>query len=256
MKHLWLIPDAHAEVDGQVINIPTMNSAVGAAIKCIKSGFGFSFFTLNLDHLVNRRLNIRFREAYSRATFVSADGQPVVKLARGVGTKIERTTGADLVDPLCAACAEMNISVYLFGSDMKTLKSATQKLKNTHSKLKVVGLEAPVFGFDPDSEEATESAERITISGAAICFVALPSVKAAYFIDRFSEIYPHIGFVGVGAALDFIAKKQIRAPKWVQKLGFEWLWRLSINPSAMFARYFACGLLYIKLRFKNTKLIS
>jgi exopolysaccharide biosynthesis WecB/TagA/CpsF family protein len=254
MKHLWLIPDTHAEVDGQVINIPTMSSAVGSAIKCIKYGFGFSFFTLNLDHLVNRRLNIRFREAYSRATFVSADGQPIVKLARCIGTKIERTTGADLVDPLCAACAEMDISVYLFGSDIKTLKKATQKLKNSHSELKIVGLEAPSFGFDPDGEDATECAERIAISGAAICFVALPSVKAAYFIDRFSEIYPHIGFVGVGAALDFIAKKQIRAPKWVQNIGAEWLWRLSASPNAMFGRYFACGVLYTKLRLKRSQI--
>jgi N-acetylglucosaminyldiphosphoundecaprenol N-acetyl-beta-D-mannosaminyltransferase len=256
MRHLWLIPDTQVEVDGQIINIPTMNSAVGSAIKCIKSGFGFSFLTLNLDHLVNRRLNTRFREAYARATFVSADGQPVVNLARRVGAKIERTTGADLVNPLCAASAEMGISVYLFGSDIKTLKKATQKLKANHKQLNIAGLEAPSFGFDADGEDATECAERIAISGATICFVALPSVKATYFIDRFSEIYPHIGFVGVGAALDFVANTQFRAPKWFQKMGFEWLWRLSTNPRGLFARYFSCGVLYIQLRLKLVKLKS
>lgn len=256
MRYLWLEPEMQTEVDGQVINIPTMSNAVGSAIKCIKSGFGFSFLTLNLDHLVNRRSNSRFKQAYARATFISADGQPVVNLARRIGAKIERTTGADMVDPLCAASAQMGISVYLFGSDIKTLKKATQKLKSSHPLLKVAGLEAPKLSFDPDCEDATESAERIAMSGATICFVALPSVKAAYFIDRFSELYPHIGFVGVGAALDFIAKKQIRAPKWVQKIGCEWLWRLSINPQMLFARYLACGILYMKLRLNLTQIHS
>ena len=250
MMHYFLVPEPQVELDGQVINIPTMSSAILCAVQRIKSGFGFSFLTLNLDHMVNRRLNSRFRDAYSRATFVCADGQPVVSLAKRIGAKIERTTGADMVNPLCGAAAEMNVSVYLFGSNIQTLKKATQKLKANHPALKIAGIEAPQLGFDPDGDLADECAERIDISGAALCFVALPSVKAAFFIDRFTASHPHIGFLGIGAALDFIACTQIRAPKWMQKTGLEWVWRLSTNPRAMFSRYLSCGILYLKLRFK------
>ncbi len=250
MINRFLAPELRVEVDGQVINIPTMSSAVSSAVLCLKSGFGFSFLTLNLDHMVNRRLNARFRDIYSRATFVSADGQPVVSLAKRIGAKIERTTGADMINPLCEAAAQMDISVYLFGSDINTLKKATKKLRENHPYLKIAGIEAPQFGFDPDGELADECAERIDISGASLCFVALPSVKAAFFIDRFTKSHPHIGFLGIGAALDFIACTQSRAPEWMQKTGLEWFWRLSTNPHGLFRRYMACGILYIKLRLK------
>ena len=72
-----------AEVDGQFINILNPDQAVATVRTRLLSGLGFTFATLNLDHLVKRRAQRAFRDAYARATFVSADGAPIVALGRG-----------------------------------------------------------------------------------------------------------------------------------------------------------------------------
>ncbi len=247
------IPENLVSVDGQRINVASIKAGIAGAVDQLKAGRGFSFLTLNLDHLVNRRANQRFSDIYARSTFVSADGQPVVTLARRSGATIERTTGADIVLPLCGAASGIGVSVYLFGSDSQTLKDCAQKMTSMHPRLNIAGLEAPAMGFDPDSDEALECAERINKSGATLCLVALPTVKAAYAIDRYAGLFPHIGFVGIGAALDFIVGKQSRAPKIMRNNGLEWFWRLAMSPRTMLKRYVNCGILYLRLRLSGTQ---
>ncbi len=242
-------PEIAIEVDGQRINIATMDAAIAACMARLDEGRGFTFLTLNLDHMVRRRQDAAFRAAYARVDFVSADGQPVVTLANRAGAKITRTTGADIVLPLCRAAVTANASIYLFGTEVSTLEIAASKLKDRAPGLRIAGLEAPAMGFDPYSQAAEGAVLRIAQSGAKLCFVALPTLKQVQFMDRFSAQYPEIGFIGVGAAIDFIAGTQSRAPLFFQNNGIEWLWRLAQNPGQMAKRYLDCGMLYAKLRF-------
>ena len=243
----------HVFIDGQRINIATMSDAVEACIDSLKHGKGFTFLTLNLDHMVKRRKDEAFRNAYARANFISADGQPVVTLARRAGTKIRRTTGADIVFPLCEAAAAAKFSVFLFGTSSTTLRRAAARLKLRYPSLVIAGSESPAMNFDPYGSDAAAAAAAIALSGASLCFIALPTVKQVQFMDRFHMIYPEVGFLGVGAALDFIAGTQVRAPLLVRVIGFEWLWRLASNPRQLFRRYADCAVLYLKLRFQHVR---
>ena len=244
-----VFPDA-VEVDGQYINIYDMSDAVKMCREKVSKGRGFTFLTLNLDHLVKRRVDASFRAAYMRATFVSADGQPVVELATRSGAKLARTAGADLVIPLCRASEADGTPVFFFGTTDHALSLASNRLLALCPNLKLAGLEAPPMEFDPFSPDAEAAASRIARSGARLCFVALPTVKQVQFMDRFSTIQPHIGFIGVGAALDFIAGTQMRAPRILQRYGLEWFWRFALSPRAMYRRYLDCGLLYLRLRLQ------
>ena len=235
-------------VDGQRINIATMSEAVDAILGRLQAGRGFTFLTLNLDHMVKRRSDTVFREAYQRADFVSADGQPVVALARQAGVNLDRVTGADLVVPLSAAAAEAGFPVHLFGTTEPALRAASDALCHACPGLVIAGLSAPTMGFDPAGAAAVEAANEIAGSGARLCFVALPTAKQVAFMVRSHAAHPEIGFVGVGAALDFLAGTQARAPLFFQKAGMEWLWRFAAQPRALFRRYLDCGLLYLKLR--------
>ena len=245
-------PKALVAVDGQPINVATLSAAVDLSIVCLKAGKGFSFLTLNLDHMVKRRASSVFRDAYARADLVSADGQPVVSLARRAGVMLERTTGADLVLPLCRAAADAGLPVYLFGTDEQALAKASALLMRDAPGLAIAGMSSPPMGFDPESDAGVDYAERIANSGAAICLIALPAMKQVQFMDRFHPTYPAIGYFGIGAALDFLAGSQVRAPAWVQTMGLEWLWRLMSSPRALLRRYWDCGLLYLKLRLSST----
>jgi len=224
-----------------------MNSAVRASIDRAINGIGFTFFTLNLDHLCKRRQLDSFRGCYDRATMISADGAPIVWLARSVRAPISRTTGADLVRPMVAAAARHGISVFFFGTSNEVLTTAIARLKDEFPSLIVAGYEAPPMGFDPFSTAACEAADRIAASGAGLCFVALGAPKQEIFADAAFERCKTVGFFAVGAALDFIAGHQTRAPEFMSRNGLEWLWRLMKNPTRLFQRYFDSALMLMWL---------
>ena len=219
------------------LNLANMKETVARLVGDVKKGKGFTIFTLNLDHLVKMRFDPRFRAAYLRARYVTADGWPVVWLGRQKGADLQRTTGADMVEPLCEEAARQGLPVYFFGSSDKALRDASCYLKNLYPDLDIVGMRAPDYGFAPDSPEADEAIKEIARSKAGLCFVALGAPKQELFADRAFAACPQVGFLCIGAALDFLGGHQSRAPLWMQKSGLEWLYRLLTNPLRLAGRY-------------------
>ncbi len=237
-----------AAVDGWHINIPDTRTALDAIMAAAREARAFSVFTLNLDHLVKLRTSAAFRAAYQTATFVTADGAPVARLARRHDARIVRTTGADLVLPLAEAAAQAGTPVFLFGTSPEVLATAGARLvANTCGQLDITGTLSPPAGFDPDGPEADAAIARIRDSGARLCFVALGAPKQELFAARAVKQGVPCGFICIGAGLDFLAGEQVRAPGIFQKSGMEWLWRLSTNPRRLAVRYAQCGLLLARL---------
>lgn len=237
-----------AHVDGWPITLPDLDQAVSRIIAAAERGEGFSAVTLNLDHLVKLRRSDAFRRAYATARFVTADGAPVARLARTGCPAIERTTGADLVIPLAEAAARRGLPIYFFGSSAEVLGKAGHDLaRRTDGALAIAGTEAPPLGFDPESPQADAALDRIAASGARLCFLALGAPKQEIFAARAMSRGIKVGFVSVGAALDFIAGAQIRAPERLRDSGLEWLWRLSTNPRRLAMRYTQCAILLADL---------
>lgn len=238
-----------AVVDGWAINLSRLDEAVSAIADAAQAGEPASVVTLNLDHLVKLRTSEAFRRAYRAARFVTADGAPIVQLARAQGGDgIERTTGADLVLPLAEEAARRNLAVYLFGSSAEVLgKAGARLVANTDGRLSIAGSEAPAMGFDPASDAADAALDRIVASGARICFLALGAPKQELLAARAVERGLPVVFVSIGAALDFLAGAQVRAPGIMQRHGLEWLWRLATNPRRLATRYAQCAVLYARL---------
>ncbi|MGQ0672238.1 MAG: WecB/TagA/CpsF family glycosyltransferase [Hyphomicrobium sp.] len=231
-----------ATIDGWPITLADEAQTVGEVIAAAGSGEGFAVFTLNLDHLVKLRREPRFRHAYRIARYITADGAPVARLARWQDTTIMRTTGADLVEPLSAAAAAKGLSVYLFGTSPEVLARAGRELaERTDFALDIAGSASPGRDFDPEGPEADAALERIAASGAKLCFVALGAPKQEVFAARAVEKGVKVGFVCIGAALDFLAGAQIRAPRMLRSNGLEWLWRLVTSPRRLATRYVRCA---------------
>lgn len=226
-----------ARIDGTRLNVANESEAIARVIADATAGRGGTLFTLNVDHLVKLRRDVRFRAAYERATYVTADGMPVALVARTRGAPIERVTGADLVVPLCRAAAEQGVPIHIFGTTDPALKAAAARLQSLAPGLRVAGLEAPSFGFDPQGATARAAAERIAASGARICFVALGAPKQEVFANSAMLWTRGVVYVCVGAAVDFLAGRQHRAPRVLRDVGLEWLWRLVCNPRRLGSRY-------------------
>ncbi len=207
----------------------------------VRRGQGFSVATMNLDHAVKLRGDPSFRRAYAAQTHVTADGRPVVWLMRLAGRPVDLVTGSDLVAPLIALCAEDGIRVAILGATETALSRAADQMRADHPGLQITDLLSPPMGFDPEGVAADELIERLSHSQAHICLLALGAPKQEKFAARALGALPDMGFVSVGAGVDFVAGTQTRAPRFVRALALEWLWRLARDPKRLFLRYVRCA---------------
>ncbi|MFN7002639.1 MAG: WecB/TagA/CpsF family glycosyltransferase [Roseinatronobacter sp.] len=211
--------------------------------KRLSAHLGFALATINLDHLVKLRCNASFRNAYARQDIIVADGNPIVWLSRLAKRPVELIPGSELIDPLARIAAELDVPVAFFGSSPEVLESAAAALQRSHPGLKLAARISPPMGFDPSGAAAERLLDDIADSGARLCFIALGAPKQEEFAAYGRVRTPQIGFVSIGAGLDFIAGQQIRAPRLVRALALEWLWRMALAPRRLGPRYLQCILI-------------
>ena len=241
-------PPTIATIDGWPVNIADLNAAVTEIVQSAMRSESFAVFTLNLDHLDKLRRLPQFRAAYEKARYITADGAPVARLAARQGARVERTTGSDLILPLAQAAAQQGVPIYLYGATPEVIASAGARLEEfTRFELLIAGGEAPAYGFAPEGLDADAALDRIAASGAGLCLVALGAPKQELFAARAVERGINVGFICIGAGLDFLAGTQKRAPRFMQQNGLEWLWRLAMNPRRFGVRYARCALLFVKI---------
>ncbi|MGC1494684.1 MAG: WecB/TagA/CpsF family glycosyltransferase [Sulfitobacter sp.] len=222
------------------VNIATRAALFRALHERLKKRSGFAVATLNLDHLTKLPRDADFAEAYRAHDLVVADGRPVVWLSQLARKPLDLMPGSDLILPMCDLAAEMDVPIALVGSSEDALQGAADALKERTPGLRVVYLHAPPYGFDPIGAAADAIFESLKTSGAALCFIALGAPKQEIFAARGRSQAPKVGFVSIGAGLDFLSGHQVRAPKIMRKLALEWLWRALQSPRRMVPRYAKC----------------
>jgi len=233
------------------INIADAREALAAIAERTRGRRGYTFFTANLDHVVKLGHDRRFGEAYHRADFVTADGWPIVWRLKQDGVDLQRTTGADLLEPVCRQAAEQGASVYFVGPAEQSQALALAELQRRIPGLIIAGREAPRFALRLPDAEADALAERIRQSGAGLCVVSLGAPKQELLADVLHARLPEVGFLCFGAALDFISGHTARAPRWVQRARMEWAWRLASAPGRLSLRYARCAVAFAGLAWPS-----
>ncbi len=225
------------------VNIPDRATLADAIEARLADGAGFALATLNLDHLVKLRESAAFREAYARHDFVTADGNPIVWLARAAGHEVKLLPGSDLIHPILRIAASRGIPVAFLGSTEATLRAAADSLSRAIPRLEVRACIAPPMNFDPASPEALSMLGDLQAQGVGLVLLALGAPKQERLAALGRIHHPSLGFVSIGAGLDFIAGSQRRAPAWIRYLALEWLWRMALSPRRLFMRYARCALI-------------
>lgn len=227
-----------------LVNMPTEAALLADIAACLDQGRGFAIATLNLDHVVKLRRDPGFRAAYLAQSHVVADGNPIVWLSQLAGQrKVALVPGSELIAPLAALAAAKRAPVAFLGSTEPVLRAAADRLQADHPGLDVVACLAPAYGFDPHSPAADSLLDQMAAHGARICFLALGAPKQEILAARGHARHPGLGYVSIGAGLDFIAGHQTRAPVWVRRIAMEWLWRMLTNPRRLARRYLDCALI-------------
>lgn len=208
------------------------------------AGRGFSVATLNLDHVVKLRSDAAFRAAYAAHSHITADGNPIVWLCHMAGQgEVALTPGSELIVPLSRLAVRAGVRVAFFGSTQDTLEAAAAGLREQAPGIDIALIRAPGMGFDPEGPEAQSMIEAIGASGVRLVFLALGAPRQECFAAFAQTRLADVGFVSIGAGLDFIAGRQRRAPRLVQRLAAEWLWRLMGAPRRLGLRYLRCLLI-------------
>jgi N-acetylglucosaminyldiphosphoundecaprenol N-acetyl-beta-D-mannosaminyltransferase len=234
-----------------LVNIPTETALLAELEHQLQAGQGFAVATLNLDHVVKMRRDPAFLSAYRAHSHVVADGNPIVWLLRLAGRPdVRLVPGSELIEPVAALAARLGTPLGFLGSTEGVLASAADQLKARHKGLRIAACLSPAYGFDPTSPQADELLDQLAASGARICLLALGAPKQEVLAARGLARHPQLGFLSIGAGLDFIAGHQTRAPVWVRKLAMEWLWRMLSNPKRLARRYLDCALVLPSLGAK------
>ena len=197
--------------------------------------------TLNVDFVTNAVSGWPFGGndelwGYLRnADFVTADGMPIVLLSKLLRRPIpERVTGADMVPRICRRCAEEGMSVYVLGGDKETIEEAFGKLGLDGRELRVAGIDPAFVKLD---EEQPDIVARINAAKPDVLFVALGNPKQELWMGRNAAKLDAGVMIGIGGTFNFIAGRVKRAPKWMQKSGLEWIYRIIQEPGRLWKRY-------------------
>lgn len=197
--------------------------------------------SLNVAKLVSMAGDPRLREDVRRGDVVTADGMGIVWGARLLGLPVpERVAGVDLMNALLALCAERGYRPFILGAREEVLQRAARVLAERHPGLRFAGLRNGYFRADEEAEVAAQ----IRDSGADCLFVAISSPKKERFMEAHGAAMGVPFVMGVGGAIDVAAGVVRRAPRWVQRCGMEWLYRLCQEPRRMWRRYLVTNARY------------
>ena len=195
------------------------------------------FITANLHYVMLTHRHSDLDPINRAAAFILADGAPIVRAARRLPRRLpERVAGSDLIFLLCERAARKGHRLFFLGAPPGVAEEAAARLRDRYPGLQIVGTACPPFRKLSDEEHEALLAE-IREASPDILFVAFGQPKGERWI---AENLDKLGVpvaVQVGASLEFAAGRFARAPKWMQRTGLEWLFRMLQEPRRLASRY-------------------
>ncbi len=202
----------------------SMKTAVDYVGESIEAKQACNIITVNPELIMAARKNNNFKEAIDGADIVTPDGVGLLMVGWLTKRRLtERVTGVDLCDELARQAAAHKWSIYLLGAKPGVAAKAAENLQAKYPELKIAGTSST----DPEDTIAND----IISSKPDILLVAYGSPTQELWIKEHQKTLGNIVTIGVGGSFDFIAGSAKRAPRIIQKIGLEWLWRLILQPS-------------------------
>jgi N-acetylglucosaminyldiphosphoundecaprenol N-acetyl-beta-D-mannosaminyltransferase len=204
--------------------------------------------TANVHYAMLAANDPRLAPVTRGAALVLADGMPLVWAAHG--QLPERVAGSDLVPALCRRAAERGYRVFLLGAASGVAEQAATNLRIRFPGITVAGTLAPPFR-DLTAPERSELIETVRSARPDLLFVAFGQPKGELWVaENFRKLAVPVT-MQVGATLDFLAGRVPRAPRWIQRIGLEWAYRMLREPRRLVGRYFNNGIFVIRMMFQR-----
>lgn len=236
------------------INVTNMNDVLAALTNSLEEIRGDYVCVANVHTTVMAFRDESYRKIQNESWMTLPDGKPlsIVSKRRGY-IEAERVPGPDLMPKVFEMSKEKRYSHFFYGSTEKTLGMLRKKIEEKYPYLEIAGMYSPPFRKLTE-EEDKDVIRMINESKADFVWVALGAPKQEMWMAEHKGKINAI-MLGVGAAFDFEAGTVKRAPKWMQELCLEWLYRIMQDPKRLIARYVDTNLAFLWNVYKEGKQI-
>ena len=231
------LPGEKVEVWGLPL-VPWTRVQTADAVTClIDAGRPSFFITANLHYALLTSKLPELAAVNQVAAFLVADGAPLVWASRWQKTPLpERVAGSDLIYDLCERAALRGDGIYLLGAGPGVADAAALRLQELYPGLRIVGTACP-SAEDLAGENLPQVLDAIRQARPDLLIGAFSQPKGDLFMFRHHEALGVPVCVQLGATFDFVAGRVRRAPRWIQKVGMEWAYRMWLEPRRLANRY-------------------
>ncbi|HKW27751.1 MAG TPA: WecB/TagA/CpsF family glycosyltransferase [Verrucomicrobiae bacterium] len=225
-----------------VLNLQTALAAIADAVRQRRKGY---ICVTGVHGVMEAQHDEKFRAILNHAFLCTPDGMPMVWMGKIHGrSEMQRVYGPDLMLEVCAWSEQNQCRHFFFGGADGVADTLAEKLKARFPKMQIVGTFTPPFRpLNP--AEQNELQGKIRVARPDILWVGLSTPKQEKFMAEFSPTLEATLTIGVGAAFDFHSGRTKQAPRWMQRSGLEWFYRLCTEPRRLARRYFRNNPLFV-----------
>jgi N-acetylglucosaminyldiphosphoundecaprenol N-acetyl-beta-D-mannosaminyltransferase len=218
---------SRVEILGVEVDDITVAEMLEYLVGFVQEGGGHQISTVNVEYLMLARRDSEFAQVLRQSALNVPDSVGVLWAARWLGHPLrERVTGSDGIYAIAERCAREGFRLFFLGAGPGVAERVARLLEERFPGLCVCG----VLSGSPLPEHEREQAEAVRRARADVLLVAYPSAPQEKWIARNLARTGASVAMGVGAAFDFCAGVQVRAPRWMQRVGLEWFYRLVREP--------------------------
>lgn len=228
---------SRVDVLGVGVSAVDMDMTVAAVTSWVESGSREYVCVTGVHGVIECQGDADLRHIHNASGLTTPDGMPMVWAGKRAGAGwMERVYGPDMMMAVLAAAEERGWTSFFYGGSAGVPETLADRLTEHFPALKVAGTYSPPFRPLTEAESA-EVAESINASGATFVWVGLSTPKQERWMAEFRPRLEAPVLFGVGAAFDFHAGTIKQAPRWMQRSGLEWAYRLLKEPRRLWRRY-------------------
>jgi N-acetylglucosaminyldiphosphoundecaprenol N-acetyl-beta-D-mannosaminyltransferase len=214
-----------------------MGMALAAIQRWVESGEHQYVCVTGVHGVMESQRDESLRAIHNNAGLVTPDGMPLVWLSRLRGARhVQRIYGPDLMLACCELSVQHEWRHFMFGGAPGVPELLSDRLRKRYPGLKIVGTFSPPFRPLTDGEDE-EIVRLINEAQPDIVWVGLSTPKQERWMAAHLNRLQARVLLGVGAAFDFHAGLKRQAPRWMQHVGMEWVFRLATEPRRLWRRY-------------------
>lgn len=220
------------------IDVTTLGLAIDKISKFVRLKKSAYVCVSNVHMCMETFDSASFRAVVNNANLVIADGKPLSIAQKLLGHKeAGQVRGQDIVNGLCELSGKKSFNIGFYGgSSDAILDLVKSNLIAQYSDIHISYAFSPPFRALSDTEDC-DIVSGINAAKVDVLFVGIGCPKQEIWMAEHKDKLNCV-MLGVGAAFDFISGNKKHAPRWMQNIGMEWLFRLCSEPRRLWKRYF------------------